>query len=119
LIRQSFSLQKMWRQVAGQVEAAPLSFTPDNKFCQALAAARRRPERTNGLTVRLPFRRYSSLAWRHCRSAADLLREHGLPVIDGPSRRRTADRLPALPIYFRDPDGSLLELMAANGTAAA
>ena len=60
------------------------------------------------------------LSWSESiESAADLLREHGLPVIDGPSRRRTADRLPALPIYFRDPDGSLLELMAANGTAAA
>jgi catechol 2,3-dioxygenase-like lactoylglutathione lyase family enzyme len=51
-------------------------------------------------------------------SATDLLREHGLPIIDGPSRRRTADGLPALSIYFRDPDGNLLELMAADGTAA-
>ena len=48
-------------------------------------------------------------------SAADLLREHGVPIIDGPSRRRTADGLPALSIYFRDPDGNLLELMAADG----
>jgi catechol 2,3-dioxygenase-like lactoylglutathione lyase family enzyme len=49
-------------------------------------------------------------------SAADRLREHGIPIIDGPSRRRTADGLPAPSIYFRDPDGNLLELMA--GTAA-
>jgi catechol 2,3-dioxygenase-like lactoylglutathione lyase family enzyme len=47
-------------------------------------------------------------------SAADLLRTHGIPIIDGPSRRRTADGLPALSIYFRDPDGNLLELMAVN-----
>jgi catechol 2,3-dioxygenase-like lactoylglutathione lyase family enzyme len=47
-------------------------------------------------------------------SAAELLREHGLPIIDG----RPADGLPALSIYFRDPDGNLLELMAADGTAA-
>jgi hypothetical protein len=35
--------------------------------------------------------------------------------------RRTSlpDGLPALSIYFRDPDGNLLELMAADGTAAA
>jgi catechol 2,3-dioxygenase-like lactoylglutathione lyase family enzyme len=48
-------------------------------------------------------------------SAADLLRAHGIAIIDGPSRRRTADGLPALSIYFRDPDGNLLELMAADG----
>ena len=51
-------------------------------------------------------------------SAADLLRTHAIPIIDGPSRRRTADGLPALSIYFRDPDGNLLELMAADGTSA-
>jgi catechol 2,3-dioxygenase-like lactoylglutathione lyase family enzyme len=52
-------------------------------------------------------------------SAADLLREHAIPVIEGPSRRRTADGLPALSIYFRDPDGNLLELMAADGSTGA
>jgi len=44
----------------------------------------------------------------------DLLREHGIPIIEGPSRRRTADGLLARSIYFRDPDGNLLELMAAD-----
>jgi catechol 2,3-dioxygenase-like lactoylglutathione lyase family enzyme len=47
-------------------------------------------------------------------SAADLLRTHGIPIIDGPSHRRTADGLQAQSIYFRDPDGNLLELMAAH-----
>jgi catechol 2,3-dioxygenase-like lactoylglutathione lyase family enzyme len=47
-------------------------------------------------------------------SAVDLLRTHGIPVAAGPSRRRTADGLAALSIYFRDPDGNLLELMAAD-----
>jgi catechol 2,3-dioxygenase-like lactoylglutathione lyase family enzyme len=51
-------------------------------------------------------------------SAAELLRSHGIAIIDGPSRRRTADGLPALSVYFRDPDGNLLELMAADGTTA-
>jgi catechol 2,3-dioxygenase-like lactoylglutathione lyase family enzyme len=51
-------------------------------------------------------------------SAADLLRAHRIPIVDGPSRRRTADGLPALSIYFRDPDGNLLELMAADERAA-
>jgi catechol 2,3-dioxygenase-like lactoylglutathione lyase family enzyme len=47
-------------------------------------------------------------------TAVTLLREHGIPVVDGPSRRRTVDGLPAHSIYFRDPDGNLLELMAAD-----
>ena len=51
-------------------------------------------------------------------SAADLLRTHGVPIIDGPSRRRTADGLRSLSIYFRDPDDNLLELMAADGSTA-
>jgi catechol 2,3-dioxygenase-like lactoylglutathione lyase family enzyme len=51
-------------------------------------------------------------------SAADRLNEHGIPIIDGPSRRRTADGHPALSIYFRDPDGNLLELMAADKRSA-
>jgi catechol 2,3-dioxygenase-like lactoylglutathione lyase family enzyme len=44
----------------------------------------------------------------------NLLREHGIPIADGPSRRRTADGLAAHSVYFRDPDGNLLELMAVD-----
>jgi catechol 2,3-dioxygenase-like lactoylglutathione lyase family enzyme len=51
-------------------------------------------------------------------SAANLLHKYGIPIIDGPSRRRTANGLPALSLYFRDPDGNLLELMAVGGTVA-
>ena len=47
-------------------------------------------------------------------SAADHLRAHAIPIIDGPFRRRTADGQPALSVYFRDPDGNLLELMAVD-----
>ena len=47
-------------------------------------------------------------------SAAELLRGHGVQIVDGSSRRRTADGLPAHSVYFRDPDGNLLELMAAD-----
>jgi catechol 2,3-dioxygenase-like lactoylglutathione lyase family enzyme len=47
-------------------------------------------------------------------SAATLLREHRIEIISGPDRRRTADGKPSLSIYFRDPDGNLLELMAAD-----
>jgi catechol 2,3-dioxygenase-like lactoylglutathione lyase family enzyme len=51
-------------------------------------------------------------------SAMDLLRAHEVTIVDGPSRRRTADGLRSLSIYFRDLDGNLLELMAADGNAA-
>jgi len=47
-------------------------------------------------------------------SAVELLRQHGILIVDGPSRRRTADGLPAHSVYFRDPDGNLVELMAAD-----
>ena len=42
------------------------------------------------------------------------LGNHGLRIVDGPSPRRTADGLPAHSVYFRDPDGNLIELMAAD-----
>src|SRR6267142_6319405 len=47
-------------------------------------------------------------------SAAELLRRHGIEIIAGPAPRRTADGLPSHSIYFRDLDGNLLELMAAD-----
>jgi catechol 2,3-dioxygenase-like lactoylglutathione lyase family enzyme len=47
-------------------------------------------------------------------SAVVLLREHGVDIVEGPTPRRTADGLPSQSVYFRDPDGNLLELMAAD-----
>jgi catechol 2,3-dioxygenase-like lactoylglutathione lyase family enzyme len=41
------------------------------------------------------------------------LAAHDIAVVDGASPRRTADGLPAHSVYFRDPDGNLIELMAA------
>lgn len=51
-------------------------------------------------------------------NAVELLRQHGIPIVDGPSPRQTADGLPAHSVYFRDPDGNLVELMAADGERA-
>jgi catechol 2,3-dioxygenase-like lactoylglutathione lyase family enzyme len=49
---------------------------------------------------------------RNAESAVELLRQHGIPIADGPSPRQTADGLPAAhSVYFRDPDGNL----AADG----
>ncbi len=47
-------------------------------------------------------------------SAAELLRQHAIPIVAGPAKRQTADGRAAQSIYFRDPDGNLLELMAAD-----
>jgi catechol 2,3-dioxygenase-like lactoylglutathione lyase family enzyme len=47
-------------------------------------------------------------------TAVELLRRHEIPIVDGPSPRRTADGLPAHSVYFRDPDGNLVELMVAD-----
>ena len=47
-------------------------------------------------------------------SVVTLLREHGIEIIEGPTPRRTADGLPSQSVFFRDPDGNLLELMAAD-----
>jgi catechol 2,3-dioxygenase-like lactoylglutathione lyase family enzyme len=47
-------------------------------------------------------------------TAAEHLRTHAIPIVEGPSHRHTADGQPALSIYFRDPDGNLLELMAVD-----
>jgi catechol 2,3-dioxygenase-like lactoylglutathione lyase family enzyme len=38
----------------------------------------------------------------------------GVDIIEGPVPRRTSDGDPAMSVYFRDPDGALLELMAPN-----
>ena len=46
------------------------------------------------------------------KSAIERLRKHGIAMIDGPSRRDTADGYAALSIYFRAPDGNL----RANGS---
>ena len=47
-------------------------------------------------------------------SAVALLQEHGVAIVEGPVPRRTADGAPSRSVYIRDPDGNLLELMAAN-----
>ena len=47
-------------------------------------------------------------------SAVALLHGHGIAIVEGPTPRRTADGLPSQSVYFRDPDGNLLELMTSN-----
>jgi catechol 2,3-dioxygenase-like lactoylglutathione lyase family enzyme len=44
-----------------------------------------------------------------------LLAKHNIPIADGPSPRRLSDSgKPSKSIYFYDPDGNLVELMAAD-----
>ena len=42
------------------------------------------------------------------------LAHHGIAIVDGPSKRVSNDGLPAISVYFRDPDGNLLELMTVD-----
>jgi catechol 2,3-dioxygenase-like lactoylglutathione lyase family enzyme len=44
-------------------------------------------------------------------SAIEHLREHGVPIELGPVER-TGGRGDGVSVYFRDPDGSLLELIS-------
>ena len=46
--------------------------------------------------------------------AAAHLRAHGVTIVDGPSPRVTCDGRPSKSVYFKDPDGNLIELMAAD-----
>jgi len=39
---------------------------------------------------------------------------HGVEVIEGPVARRSSDDRPATSVYFRDPDGNLLEFLAVD-----
>ena len=47
--------------------------------------------------------------------AASLLARHGIPVIEGPVPRPAADGAWGRSVYFRDPDGNLLELLSTVG----
>jgi catechol 2,3-dioxygenase-like lactoylglutathione lyase family enzyme len=42
------------------------------------------------------------------------LESHGVAVIEGPAPRVSSDGRPAQSVYFRDPDGNLLELLAVT-----
>ncbi len=47
-------------------------------------------------------------------SAVALLRDKGIALVEGPVARHTAGGVPSQSVYFRDPDGNLIELMAAD-----
>ena len=48
-------------------------------------------------------------------AAAAQLAAAGVPVEEGPVPRPAADGLPGASLYFRDPDGNLLELLSTEG----
>lgn len=70
-----------------------------------------------GLVARQPTVGAADLCFRwdgDIASALALLHAHGIAIVEGPAPRRTADGRPSRSVYFRDPDGNLLELMAAD-----
>ena len=44
-------------------------------------------------------------------AAKQLLESRGVEIIEGPAPRVSADGKPASSVYFRDPDGSLMEFI--------
>ena len=46
--------------------------------------------------------------------AQQLLAAHGVAVIEGPATRQAADGARGTSVYFRDPDGNLLELLTTR-----
>jgi catechol 2,3-dioxygenase-like lactoylglutathione lyase family enzyme len=49
-------------------------------------------------------------------AAQRLLAASGVDVVEGPVPRTSADGVRGQSVYFRDPDGNLLELLATEGT---
>ena len=43
-----------------------------------------------------------------------LLAQHNIPITDGPSPRQFSDGSDSVSVYFRDPDGNLIELMSSR-----
>ena len=52
-------------------------------------------------------------------SAVALLKGAGIPIIDGPVERFASDGRAGMSIYFRDPDGNLLEFLSTVETSQA
>lgn len=52
---------------------------------------------------------------RPIEAAIKLLEGHGVEIVDGPSPRTDNEGRPSTSVYFRDPDGNLVELMATDG----
>jgi catechol 2,3-dioxygenase-like lactoylglutathione lyase family enzyme len=48
-------------------------------------------------------------------AAEELLRGHGLDIVEGPSFRLAADGSKGQSVYTRDPDGNLIELLTTDG----
>jgi catechol 2,3-dioxygenase-like lactoylglutathione lyase family enzyme len=48
-------------------------------------------------------------------AAAARLRRAGIAIVEGPVPRPAADGTPGRSVYFRDPDGNLLELLGTEG----
>jgi len=48
------------------------------------------------------------------RDACALLEAHGVPIVEGPVPRPACDGSEGRSVYFRDPDGNLLELLTTH-----
>lgn len=46
--------------------------------------------------------------------AEQLLKDHGIAIVEGPAPRLDNQGKPAQSVYFHDPDGNLIELMSSD-----
>ncbi len=49
-------------------------------------------------------------------NAKAMLEKHGVAIVTGPAPRPASDGVWGLSVYFRDPDGNLLELLSTHET---
>jgi catechol 2,3-dioxygenase-like lactoylglutathione lyase family enzyme len=78
------------------------------------------PRVADHLVARLPTPGSADLCFRWdgpVSTALALLEEHGLPLVEGPVRRASADGLRATSVYTVDPDGNLIEFLTTDEPA--
>jgi len=100
--------EKQWREGKVPVISMQLGSNRMNVHQASAPAAPHARQPTPG-SADLCFRWEGPIA-----NAIAMLEKHGVPVIVGPAPRPAADGVWGQSVYFRDPDGNLLELLSTH-----
>ncbi len=98
--------EELWRAGTIPIVAIRLGGNVINVHCESKLSEPRALHPTPG-SADLCFRWEAPLG-----HAIRLLESHHVPIEEGPVRRPAADGSPGQSVYFRDPDGNLLELLS-------